>query len=293
MIESMTGFGRSDAHKNGTTVSVEIRSVNNRFCEVTLKMPSLLQQKEHEFRDLIQKNFERGKFNILITLESSDAMEPALVINEQAVLAYRKVLNQLRETTSIEQPVNLDHFLHFNDLFTSRQVSEDEVALVYELAMTACRNAIDEIRSMRRQEGKYLADDMLRRLSNIGSIIENVRTIASGRIEDARTRFRERIAAMVTDESFDADRLELEIAILADKLDITEEVVRLDAHLKFFTEAMQNNEASGRKLNFLLQEMLREINTIGSKSYNADIAHHVVNVKETLEKIREQVQNIE
>jgi uncharacterized protein (TIGR00255 family) len=293
MIESMTGFGRGDAHKNGTTVSVEIRSVNNRYCEVTFKMPSLLQQKEHEFRDLIQKNFERGKFNILITLESSDAMEPALVINEQAVLAYTKVLNQLRETTSIEQPVSLDHFLHFNDLFTSRQVSDEEVALVYELALTACRKAIDEIRTMRRQEGKYLADDMISRLSNIGSIIENVRSIASGRIEDARTRFRERIAAMVTDESFDPDRLELEIAILADKLDITEEVVRLDAHLKFFTEAMQNNEASGRKLNFLLQEMLREINTIGSKSYNADIAHHVVNVKETLEKIREQVQNIE
>lgn len=293
MIESMTGFGRGEAYKNGTTVSVEMRSVNNRFCEVTLKMPSMLQQKEHEFRDLIQKNFERGKFNIQISLESSDTMGPALVINTQAVSSYKKVLDQLREVASIDEAVNLEHFLHFNDLFTSREVSDEEVELVYELAMSACQKAIGEIRTMRRQEGKYLADDMLRRLSNIGTIIENVRSIASGRIDDARTRFRERIAAMVTDESFDPDRLELEIAILADKLDITEELVRLDAHLKFFTEAMQNKEASGRKLNFLLQEMLREINTIGSKSYNADIAHHVVNVKETLEKIREQVQNIE
>ncbi|MFU8858800.1 MAG: YicC/YloC family endoribonuclease [Cyclonatronaceae bacterium] len=293
MIESMTGFGRGEAYKNGTTVSVEMRSVNNRFCEVTLKMPSLLQQKEHEFRDLIQKNFERGKFNIQISLESSDTMGPALVINKKAVSSYKNVLDQLREVASINETVNLEHFLHFNDLFTSREVSDEEVKLVYELAMNACQKAIGEIRTMRRQEGKYLADDMLKRLTNIGTIIENVRSIASGRIDDARTRFRDRIAAMVTDESFDPERLELEIAILADKLDITEELVRLDAHLKFFTEAMQNKEASGRKLNFLLQEMLREINTIGSKSYNADIAHHVVNVKETLEKIREQVQNIE
>jgi uncharacterized protein (TIGR00255 family) len=293
MIESMTGFGRGEAYKNGTTVSVEMRSVNNRYCEVSFKMPSLLQQKEHEFRDLIQKNFERGKFNILISLESSDTLEPALMINEQAVLTYKKVLNKLREAASIDEPVGLEHYLQFNDLFTNREVSEAEVDLVYDLAMTACRKATEEIRKMRRQEGKFLADDMIRRLSNIGSIIENVRSIASGRIEETRTRFRERIAAMVTDESFDPDRLELEIAILADKLDITEELVRLDAHLKFFTEAMHNNEASGRKLNFLLQEMLREINTIGSKSYNADIAHHVVNAKELLEKIREQVQNIE
>jgi uncharacterized protein (TIGR00255 family) len=293
MIESMTGFGRGEAHRNGTTVSVEIRSVNNRYCEVVFKMPSLLQHREHEFRELIQKNFERGKFNVVISLESTDAEEPAQIINEQAVGAYTRMLNSLRESAGIEAPLKLDHFLQFNDLFTNRAVSDEEVALVHELSVTACKKAIEEIRAMRRQEGRYLADDMLKRISNIGSIIAEIRSITSGRIEEARTRFRDRIASLLGDESFDTDRLELEIAILADKLDITEEMVRLDAHLKFFNESMETREASGRKLNFLLQEMLREINTIGSKSYNADIAHHVVNAKEILEKIREQVQNIE
>lgn len=289
----MTGFGQGESSSNGYTVSVEIRSVNNRFLDLSLKMAPGLRQLENPMRDLIQRNVDRGKLTAQINLvrHSSDS-EPAKVDTE-AARARIAQLAQLRDLAGIDEPIRIDHLLSFQELFTTSEDDAETLALLQDLSSKAVALALKQLNSMRIQEGNFLTQDISKRIDHLESLLAGIKEQAASRVPEARDKMHERIKALLGDENFDKARLELEIAILADRLDISEEIVRMAGHIQFFREALAAPQSMGRRLNFLSQEMNREVNTIGSKCNHAGIAHNVVELKEILEQIREQIQNIE
>lgn len=292
MIESMTGYGKGDASSNGITFTVELRSVNNRFLEISSRVPRSLSQRENEIRELVRSKIARGKITINANREDKNDSELSISLDKERTKAIFSLLNQLRKASKIKEPVKLEHLLHFSEIFEVKEAGEDEEE--WKVFTQALAKAIDDLKLMRMKEGAELARDMKERVSKINATIDSIEELSKKRVPEERKKLQERIAAMLDDKNIiDNQRLELEIALLSDKLDVTEECVRFRSHNKFFLEALQSNESEGRKLNFLIQEMNREANTIGSKCSDVQIAHLVVGIKEELEKIREQLQNIE
>jgi uncharacterized protein (TIGR00255 family) len=293
MIISMTGFGRGEAAGNGLNATVEIKTLNSRYLDVSIRLPQVLQHKELALKELFQKSVNRGKLNVSVNLTQQDNTEPKIKVDEDKVRTYARVLNEVREAAGIEEPISIKSILNFGDVFVSQQDDEESINHKWQLVIEATHNAIGNLMQMRNQEGGQLRKDLLSRIASIDDAVGEILTITEGRAEEVRVKLHERIKQLVEDENIDEERLEMEVAILADKMDITEETVRLRAHLKFFVEAIEQPEPAGRRLNFLTQEINRELNTIGSKANDSEIAHHVVKAKEMLEQIREQVQNVE
>ncbi len=292
MIESMTGFGKGEASAKGVTFSVELRSVNNRFLEISTRAPKTISQRENEIKDIIRSKISRGKISLNAAKEDGSDNELAVSVDKKRVKEIHAVLEQLRKTTKIKEPVALEHLLHFSEIFETKEVEEDETEWkVFQQALT---KAVSSLKTMREKEGAELARDSKERVQKINKHIDTVEQLSKKRIPEERKRLTEKVMLLVEDKSIiNTQRLELEIALLSEKLDVTEECVRFRSHNKFFLEALQSKESEGRKLNFLIQEMNREANTIGSKCNDVEIAHIVVGIKEELEKIREQLQNIE
>ncbi|MCK9409064.1 MAG: YicC family protein [Bacteroidetes bacterium] len=292
MIESMTGFGSGEASAKGVTFTVELRSVNNRFLEISTRAPKVISQRENEIKEIVKSKIARGKISLSATKEDESEGELSISINKKRAKEIHSVLEQLRKTTKIKESVKLEHLLHFSEIFETKEVIEDETEWnVFRQALT---KAIDGLKKMREKEGAELSRDSKERIQKINKSIDTVEQLSKKRIPEERKRLNEKIAQLVEDKGIiNTQRLELEIAILSEKLDVTEECVRFRSHNKFFLEALQSKESEGRKLNFLIQEMGREANTIGSKCNDVEIAHIVVGIKEELEKIREQLQNIE
>ena len=294
MIISMTGYGRSEISRDGITVVCELRSVNNRFLEVSSRIPRELNVRENDIREILRRHLMRGKINLNITVERTASTEAlAIDVDADAVVAYKNALDGIRKAAKIKEAATLSHLLQFSNELIVRgagATSEDDG---WEIVAEAVDTAARELEAMRRNEGRELARDMLNRMRSIDGFIDKAEELSRARVPAERQRLRERIAQLFENDEIDEQRLELEIVLLADKLDVTEECVRYRSHSKFFVEAIKGPEAAGRKLGFLLQEMNREITTIGSKCNDAEIAHIVVRAKEEMEKIREQVQNIE
>ncbi|KAB2923719.1 MAG: YicC family protein [Bacteroidetes bacterium] len=292
MIESMTGYGKGEVTEQGLTFTVELRSVNNRFLEVSSRLPRSLQQRENEIRDIIRAKIARGKVTLNASKEENADEAAALTVDKQRTKAVAKALNDLRKAAKVKEPVKLEHLLHFSDIFTAKEEADDETE--WTVFRKALEKAVDGLKTMRMKEGKELAADATKRINGINAVLDTVEALSKKRIPEERVRLQERIAALVEDKSvINTQRLELEIAVLSDKLDVTEECVRFRSHNKFFLEALNAKESEGRKLNFLLQEMNREANTIGSKCNDVQISHLVVGLKEELERVREQLQNFE
>lgn len=292
MIESMTGYGKGEAAKNGITITVELRSVNNRFLEISSRIPRSLQQRENEIRDIVRAKIARGKITVNANKDDDGDNELAISLDKERTKAIHRLLSQLRKTTKIKEPVKLEHLLHFSEIFTTPETEEDDTE--WKIFLQALQKALDDLKTMRMKEGAELSKDLKQRVERVNSTIDTVETLSKQRIPEERKKLQERISALLEDKSLiDNQRLELEIALLSDRLDVTEECVRFRSHNKFFLEALNSKESEGRKLNFLIQEMNREANTIGSKCSDVQIAHLVVGIKEELEKIREQLQNIE
>lgn len=292
MIASMTGYGRGEATRKGITVAVELRSVNSRFLEVTTRLPRSLSLRENEIKEIIRKKISRGKVNLLTTVERDTNGQLPLAVNVSAAKQYYKLLNQLRKTVKLKESVKLEHLLRFSEVLeqpVTEDVDEDE----WDVTQKALDSALDDLARMRMNEGDELSKDFRARIAAIEQTLSRIEVLSKEQVPAARARLRERIQQILENETIDEGRLELELALLADRLDVTEECVRFRSHNKFFIAALDDKEPSGRKLNFLVQEMNREANTIGSKSSASEIAHLVVGVKEELEKIREQLQNIE
>jgi uncharacterized protein (TIGR00255 family) len=260
---------------------------------VTTRLPRLLSQREKDIKEIVRSCVNRGNLIVSVSVEEeSDATAP-MAVNKMAAKAYIKLLNDLRKAAKIKEKVRLEHLLKFSEVFEvpkDEQSDEQEWVVVEE----ALRAALDGFNTMRRNEGGELAKDLQRRIQWLSETVEKIDQMSRERIPEERKRLHDRIAQLVEDKSvIDQNRLELEIALLADKLDVTEECVRFRSHTKFFLETIASTDSAGRKLNFLVQEINREANTIGSKTNDSEIAHLVVQMKEELEKIREQLQNIE
>ncbi len=289
----MTGYGRAELSKRGMSVSAEVRSVNSRYLEVTSRLPRTLSHREKDVKEIVRSFLSRGSLNITVKIEKESNGETPLKVNTSAVKSYYKLLNELRKTVKLREKVKLEHLLNFSEILEPIDAEETDTK-EWELVDETIREALKQLNTMRVNEGRELAKDFVKRIQWIDKTLNEIERLSVERIPTERKRLQERIAQLLEDKSIiDQNRLELEIALLADKLDITEECVRYRTHNKFFLEAIKTEETPGRKLNFLIQEMNREANTIGSKANEAAIAHLVVKIKEELERIREQLQNIE
>jgi uncharacterized protein (TIGR00255 family) len=243
-------------------------------------------------REIVRAKAGRGKINVVVSIERESGDAIPLKINKSAAKSYIKLLNDLRKTSGIKEKVTLDHLLKFSEVIEAGELeAADEKE--WAVAEKALGSALDELKLMRQKEGNELRKDLESRIQSLEGKIDLIEGLSKESIPEQRDHLRERVQQLLTNGTVDENRLELEIAFLADKLDVTEECVRFRSHNKFFLEALINEESAGRKLNFLVQEMNREANTIGSKAANATVAHHVVDIKEELEKIREQLQNVE
>jgi uncharacterized protein (TIGR00255 family) len=289
----MTGYGRGECSKKNITAVVELRSVNSRFFEFSSRLPRSLTLRENEIKEIIRSKLARGKISLTAALQSETNGKLPLKVNTPAAKSYYKLLNQLRMSLKLKETVKLEHVLRFSEVFEGG-IDEEGVSEEWAVFEESLQLAVKDLQTMRANEGREISKDMIARVEHIQKDLVHIEATSKQRIPEERTRLHERIMQLVSDKSVvDSQRLELEIALLADKLDVTEECVRFRSHNKFFLDALQNDDAAGRKLNFLIQEMNREANTIGSKSNDTEIAHLVVSIKEELEKIREQLQNIE
>lgn len=292
MIASMTGYGRGEVARKGISVAIELRSVNSRFLEVTTRLPRSLTLRENDIKEIIRKRISRGKVNLLVTVEREQNGSLPLAVNATAAREYYRLLNQLRKAVKLKEPVKLDHLLRFSEVLEQPALDgadEDE----WDVTQEALEKSLADLARMRKNEGDELSKDFRDRIAAIEETLGRIEKLSKEQIPTERARLRERIQQLLEGESVDEGRLEMELVLLADRLDVTEECVRFRSHNKFFISALTDKEPAGRKLNFLVQEMNREANTIGSKSNASEIAHLVVGVKEELEKIREQLQNIE
>jgi uncharacterized protein (TIGR00255 family) len=292
MVTSMTGFGRGEAAEGGLTAVVEIRSVNSRFLEVSSRLPRSLSLRENEIKEILRQQIVRGKISVVVSVERNNGEVVPLRINASTARAYYRLLSDLKKALRLRETIKLEHLLQFSDILEQEEGdSADEAE--WEVVRRALESALVGFQEMRSQEGKELQADLTARIALLTQRLDEVEVLSRSQVPRERERLRERIRQLIENEKLDENRLELEIALLADRLDVTEECVRFRSHNKFFLEALKGKDAAGRRLNFLVQEMNREINTIGSKSSAQEIAHLVVGMKEELERIREQLQNIE
>jgi uncharacterized protein (TIGR00255 family) len=288
----MTAFGRGQAPARDGAWVVELRCVNSRFLDPHFRLPHGLAGLEDRIKKLVATRLTRGRVNIAVKATGAVEAPPALVLNKPLVQEYRRVLDELKAELGMTGDPGLGPFLANRDLILVEDVSPDMDQLWAELE-PALNQALDEVDAMRSAEGANLAQDLLQRLELLDQLFAQAASQAPQVVENYRAKLRDRIAQLMTDPEPDPQRLALEVAILADKCDVTEEAVRARSHLEQFRRALDAAEPVGRKLDFLLQELNREANTMTSKLPDAKASQLCVDIKAELERLREQVQNIE
>jgi uncharacterized protein (TIGR00255 family) len=292
MLLSMTGFGRGETRTGKGMLEVEIRSVNHRFSEISIRLPKFLAPLEGRVRERLGSKLSRGKVSVSISLEGDAGELGRLSVNHDVAARYQQVLEELRGTYGLNGEIDLASFLTLPDLLTwQRDEPGDEEG--WNLLVPALDLAVADVLDMKRREGETLGRDLLLRLDEMESSILRVEARVPEMVAGLRGRLQERLADAGGDLEYNRSRVETEIVLFADRTDCTEECVRLRSHVQMFRELVATPEPVGRKLNFLLQEMNREANTIGSKAQDVGIAREVIGLKEEIEKIREQVQNFE
>jgi len=291
MIKSMTGYGKAEFVLEHGKITVEMRSVNHRYGEISIKLPRTLIRFENDVRKAVAERLKRGKIDVFIQTEASPDGSPP-VVNIPLAKAYYKAFSSLREDLGIEEPVQLSLIVAQKDVLA---VPENDAAAegMLEGLLATVANAVDNMEAMRIREGKELVDDLVRRRGNLSVLMDRVAARAPTVPLEYLDKLTARLAQFGSDRLLDEARFAQEVALMAERCDITEELVRFGSHLVQFDAALEAAEPVGRKLDFLLQEMGREVNTIGSKANDGEIASCVVELKAELEKIREQVQNIE
>jgi uncharacterized protein (TIGR00255 family) len=289
---SMTGYGKSEENTSAGKISVELRSVNHRYSELSVKIPRQFFPIENEIRKRVSERFKRGKIDIYIQFEqSSEGVTPPQA-NFSLAKAYYDVFMKMGRELGLGESVSLSHILAQKDVLSFQDISLDLDQIVPAL-FSALGGAAESLESMRKKEGESLDSEIRGRVETVIGLVEKVASLAPVAVAANAARLRERIDRFIGETQVDESRIAQEVAMLADRMDITEELVRLRSHFKQFFSVIGLSEPVGRKLDFLLQEINREVNTIGSKANDADIAALVVEMKSELEKVREQVQNIE
>ena len=292
MIKSMTGYGKGESLHEGGRFIVELRCVNHRYGEVTVKLPRALMQFENEIKKRVAERLVRGKIDVFIQVENAVALGVPTA-NLPLARGYLKAFNSIKEALGLEGEVKLSMIASQRDVVTVAAEAEASLEEMPAELTAALEEALRRVDEMRLFEGESLFADFKKRREVLAQLIGRVAARSPMVVAEYAERLKERISQLLSDGALPEERLALEVAILADKCDITEELVRLESHLRQFDETLTRDEQVGRKLDFLLQEINREVNTIGSKANDAQIASVVVELKAELEKIREQVQNIE
>ena len=292
MIKSMTGYGSGKAELGGKTFTVEIKSVNSRYSDFSIKMPRVYTFLEDPVRKAASARINRGKVDIYINVESSGDDDSVVKVNEALAREYLEGLRTLSASLNISSNATAETFLRIPDVFTVDKADEDE-ALILKTVLEALSIALDGFDTMRIAEGEKLAGDLREHLGFILNATSEVEKRSPEIVKEYRARIEERMRDILGSATYDETRLLTEVAIFADKVNVNEETVRLKSHVDQFTKMLDEGGSVGRKIDFLIQEMNREINTIGSKSNDLDVARIVIDVKAEIEKLREQIQNVE
>ncbi len=292
MIKSMTGYGRAETVCQNKNIIVEAKSVNHRFLEIVLRTPSALFPLELEYKKKISDKFKRGRIEVFIKLEGDNADVSKVNLNMEVARDYINVLNRLNEEFNLQSSVTIQTLAGFRDIFTPPAEAQIDADFLNQVEKTFLE-ALSILAGMRQEEGLVMFQDMQMRLREIAEILKSIKSRAPLVVAEYQKRLSEKVKELTEGYTLDDTRLAQEVAIMADRTDITEEIVRMNSHISQFEALLQSEGTEGRKIDFLLQEMNREINTIGSKVGDVAITRHVIEVKSELGKLREQAQNIE
>lgn len=291
MISSMTGYGKSSVQNGEITIEAEIKSLNSRYLDLSLRVPKFLMNKEFEIREKVKNRVKRGKVYLSVSVRKGELEEKFNEIDPTAVKFAVGLLKDIKKSAGLKDKISLGDILLFQNMLfkdDSEQASEE-----FDLVVKAIDGAIDALNKMRETEGTELEKDLRKRVGLIEEALEKIENGSNESIRNVFEKMKERAKQLVAELSNNEDRLNMELALLAERSDVTEECVRLRSHMKMFIETVEKSDDAGRRLNFILQEMNREANTINSKSASSNIAHNGILIKEEIEKIREQIQNIE
>jgi uncharacterized protein (TIGR00255 family) len=291
LIKSMTGFGRGEFTRGTSTFSVDVRSVNHRYCDVSVRMPRSMTAMEEKVREFVSEKISRGKVDVYINY-STFGQNSQVRLDTNLAKAYVDSLNTLKEMFEIKDDISLSLITRFPDIMALETVEQDmeELWLILKEALEIAFNALVE---MRKREGERLKGDLLEKLTVVKGFVESIKEKSYGIVDEYKNKLYDKIKELINDIPVDENRLLTEVAIFADKASIDEETVRLESHMDELRKALNFNGPVGKKLDFIIQEMNREVNTIGSKITDLGILNNVIGIKTEIEKIREQVQNIE
>ena len=294
MIKSMTGFGRSEYSDEKRSVTAEVRSVNHRYCDVSVKMPRRYSFAEETLKKAVKEILSRGKIDVSISVVNLTEDDVTVKLNTSVAEQYRSSLTELKEQFGLQDEISLDLIAGLPDVMKTVPEIEDEDAITEALKIPVVE-AVKKLDTMRQLEGEKLKEDLLKRREIIKEITGKIKERAPLVVKEHKQKLEDRISQLL-DKSVEIpeDRLAVEVAVFADKCDITEELVRLDSHMDQMQKILgEGKQAVGKRLDFLVQEMNREANTIGSKANDLEITNYMLTIKSEVEKIREQVQNIE
>ena len=292
MIKSMTGYGRGQINTNGRDILVEIRSVNNRYYDFNAKFPRVYGYLEEKLKSFLQGSISRGKVEVAVSIFNNENKEQEIEVNREVAKGYIKALRDVNTELGLDDDLTLSGVARFPDVFNVKKVIEDE-DFIWSMVKEAAEIAVERFVSMRETEGQKMKDDICSRLDYILELVSKVEEQSPKTTENYRNKLYAKMKDILGDKNIDESRILMEAAIFSEKIAVDEETVRLRSHISQFKELLESAEPIGRKLDFLVQEMNREANTTGSKAQDIEVTRIVVDIKSEIEKIREQIQNIE
>ena len=292
MVRSMTGFGRAQDTVNGINITFEIKSVNHRYFEFSSRLPRNYGFLDEKLKTFLQSRISRGKVECYVQIENLEEDNAVVQINHSLAAGYMKAFNELSERYGIKNDITVSSFSRYSDIFTVHKEQDDENKIV-EAVLFVAQEAIDSFIKMRESEGNKLKSDIIARSDEIKKCVEFIEMHSPETVKIYNEKLIFRMKELLEDKHIDEQRILTEAAIFADKIAVAEETVRLRSHLEQLELLLNSDKAVGREMDFLVQEINREANTIGSKAQNVEIARYVVNIKAEIEKIREQIQNLE
>ena len=292
MIRSMTGYGSAKGKAAGLYLNIEIRSVNNKYLDINIKLPRTLLFAEDTIKGIIQSHTSRGKIDVFVSVDSAESDPDQIHVNQLLAASYRNAIAEVGSFLTLPVEITALDIARFPDVLISEKPELDQDLFIKEIQMILC-NALNDFNSMREREGLKLKEDILSKADTIEKLVMEISKLAPDTIKAYRERLENKIREVLSDAALPEDRIVAEVALFSDRIATDEEIVRLNSHLSQFRHLTLQGSPIGRKLDFLIQEFNREANTIGSKCQNSAIAYLVVELKSEIEKVREQIQNIE
>lgn len=292
MLRSMTGYGRSQKIINGRDIIVEIRSVNHRYYEYSSRIPRAYNYIDEKLKTFLKTGISRGKVEVLVTINNIEGRDTEIAINKGIAEGYVSALRSVSEELGLEDDITLSKLIRFPDVFSIQKTPDDEEQVWTDVSEVACE-ALDKFVEMRKVEGERLRNDIIGKADFIIDMVSRVEVLSPQTVENYRNRLYQKLSELLENRDIDETRILTEAAIFSEKIAVDEETVRLRSHISQLKSMLDSEDAIGRKLDFIVQEINREVNTIGSKAQDLNITRIVVDMKAEIEKIREQIQNIE